>query len=298
MDQVLHLLSAKASSGGKSHVWFLLDGVMLDEGERAVLSRKAAHKQRILTKTKYTADDDDDGPWIMQAPDSQPERTKWLERLVKACDGLPVLSIVETEHSQEFLEEAFAALVIATTNDRQRFYCRFADTRVIPSLAQSLSKRQITAITSTIQRWHHVNRFGILEQALCAEKDQPVVAPVPLALNTQQFAQMLEDSEPDNIFGLLCELTPELVPKDNRGAFHAKLKRILDEARKKKVTDAPDQLQFTILALSCGEQFHHNPVLRDTWARIYANAGKLQDQMKDWPKEIWKALETNTLLQN
>jgi len=280
------------------NLWFLLDGVMLEPGDVGVLASAARQSRAILRKTQYTIDDDDFGPWLMQAPEEETDQAQWLEKLIDTCTRRPALSIIVTEHCADEIENTLATLITANTTDKQSFYCRFADTRIIPELIQVLSTQQKEVVLATIKHWYFVNRAGNMERALSKEEKQGAsvfYAPVPLLLNEQQFAYMLEASEPDNIFSMLCELSPELVPEKKRGEFHAKLKRILAMAQTKRIFDIQDQLQFTMLALSFGEEFHQHQILQDTWKKLNAQTDKLGNLMAGWPDDIWQALEETQL---
>jgi len=288
--------SAQSAQSEQEHLslWFLLDGVMLKSGDLGVLASSARQSRAILSKTQYTIDDDDFGPWLMQAPDEQSAQEQWLEKLIESCTGLPALNIIVTEHTADEIENTLATLITVSTTDKQSFYCRFADTRIIPVLIQALSVQQKEAAFATIKHWYFVNRSGYMEQAFSREDKQYAsvfYTPLRLMLNEPQFVFMLEASEPDNIFSLLCELSPELVPEKKRGDFHVKLKRILAMAQTKQIIDIQDQLQFTMLALSFGEGFHQHEILQDTWEKLNAQTDKLGNLIAGWPDDIWQALE-------
>lgn len=275
-------------------LWFLLDGVMLAPGDLAQLAKAAKHSKDLLGQTKYTIDDEDFGPWLMQAPDENAPQDTWLTNLIAACNGLPALSIIVTEHPADDIVATLANLITVNTTDKQSFYCRFADTRVIPVLTKVLSEEQTNTALTTIKHWYYVNRIGNLEAAIHREHEantRVFYSPMSLLLNEQQFADMLETSEPDNIFGLLCEVSADLVPEEARGIFHKRLEHILELTQLKSINDIPDQLQFIILALSYGEDFHELNILQDTWHKIRNQTAKFGQLMADWPDEIWQCLE-------
>jgi len=277
-------------------LWFLLDGVMFAPGDLAQLAKGAKHSKDLLGQTKYTIDDEDFGPWLMQAPDEKAPQDTWLTNLIAACNGLPALSIIVTEHHADDIVATLANLITVNTTDKQSFYCRFADARVIPVLTKILSEEQTNTTLTTIKHWYYVNRIGNLEATIHREhkaNTHVFYSPMSLLLNEQQFADMLKASEPDNIFGLLCEVSADLVPEEARGIFYKRLAHILELAQLKSINDIPDQLQFTILALSYGEGFHELNILQDTWYKILNQPARFGQLMADWPDEIWQRLEAS-----
>ena len=113
-----------------------------------------------------------------------------------------------------------------------------------------------------------------------------------LELNSEQFSAMLAASEPDTVFHLLLDNTPELVPKTDRGNFHDQLQRILGVANKLKLTTPNDRLQFSILSLSCGEDFHARAVLTPTWRAIAFGGSTLEAEMKKWTDAVWDDIQS------
>ncbi len=281
-------------------LWFLIDGVMLESNELAQLAKTAKYSKSLLSNTQYNIDDEDVGPWLMQAPDNEAEQAPWLINLIACCSGLPALSIIISQHNIEEIEATLTNLITAHTTDKQIFYCRFADARVIPVLTKTLTKTQINTTLGTIKHWYYVNRSGNFEAAIyiasdtCKEKSldpYALYSPSPLLLNEQQFDNMLEASEVDNMFGLLCDMSADLIPENARGIFYARLERILKLAKVKSINDISDQLQFIILALTYGDNFYQHKMLQDTWNKINNQSAKFGKLAEDWPDEIWQALE-------
>lgn len=272
--------------------WFLLDGSMIEATERQTLTRQAWLSHKVFDGTRFKAYGDN-GPWLLQAPIASKERPAWFGTLVRICNGLPALSMIETQRASSLLKATLASLADVRTEDGQSFYCRFADTRVLASLVRVLNEKQRKDIAATIYRWHYVDRHGAVVKAVNVEPSDEVSSNTSLTLDARQFAQMLETSEPDNLFYLLHEVAPQLIPEKQRGVFHVRLDRILAEARKKKVVAAPDQLQFAILALTCGENFHTNPALQSTWDQVGAGTTTLSNLMASWEEGVWDALHAS-----
>lgn len=89
----------------------------------------------------------------------------------------------------------------------------------------------------------------------------------------------------------LLDKTPELVPSDAGGAIHERLSRALRGADARGVSGPVDRLQFLVLALACGENFHRRPELADTWKAIREDGKTLQALMASWTQAQWEAVE-------
>lgn len=122
--------------------------------------------------------------------------------------------------------------------------------------------------TSSIQRWHG----GALSAPAGIEAD----AQDQLQLSDAQFQRRMALGEPDIMFTLLMDKTSELEPGSGRGAFRARLQRILATASQLTVAQTPDRLQFVVLSLACGENFHTHPGLQATWRNIRERGARLE----------------------
>jgi hypothetical protein len=112
-----------------------------------------------------------------------------------------------------------------------------------------------------------------------------------LELDKVQFGAMLDASEPDMMFSLLLDNTPELVPAKSRGHFRDHLSQILIRAGWRCLTSPDDRLQFTVLSLSCGDAFHEHSGLQPTWEAIARRGATLVDEMKKWSDELWEQVQ-------
>lgn len=265
--------------------WVLLDGSLVDEAKRAALISTANCAELVFPNTRFEAFGEY-GPWLLQGPSLARDQGAWIAELLAATNGRPAFSLLETNQSLSVLRQTLVELA-----DQMGFYCRFADTRVLKSLLQVLQPKQLESLATVIHRWHLLDRSGQLVESINIVPRAHAPSDAVLTLEPLQFDQMLEASEADNLFSTLLVSAPDLVPSEHRGVFHAKLERILQAARKRKITDAPNQTQFAILALNCGEEFHKHPVLESTWADIEHGAATLSKLAASWTDDIWAALQ-------
>jgi len=133
--------------------------------------------------------------------------------------------------------------------------------------------------------WPSVPATRVQESALKPDPSEH------LQLSNDQFARMLDASEPDIIFSLLLDKTSELVPATGRGDFRVTLQRILATATRFAVEQTPDRLQFVVLSLATGESFHAHPGLASTWLRVRERGASLTREMESWSDDLWAELD-------
>ena len=204
------------------------------------------------------------------------------------------LSMICSEATPAELKSTLAYLALTKVEGDMRLHCRCADVRVLPNLLPLLIGNQAARVASAVQSWWWLYALGStsswpagvrnLQSGTTDDAEH-------LQLNSTQFSRMMDASEPDIMFALLVDKTPEVVPEINRGAFRGKLARILATASRYSVAQAPDRLQFIVLSLSCGESFHEHPELRDTWRAVRERGASLAKEMEAWSDELWTSLE-------
>lgn len=131
-----------------------------------------------------------------------------------------------------------------------------------------------------------------MELATKSAEVLPAVSPFAgtLEFDARQFGAVLDASEPDTIFSAFLETTPELIVDRRRSDLYRTLTQSLARATELQVTQAPDRLQFAVLSVYCGEDFHRLPALAEMWNEVVQGAS-LKELMKAWTPEIWSALE-------
>ena len=214
-------------------------------------------------------------------------------RLIAIDPFAPAVSIVSSPSSEARVQQLFVYLAQATIEDDLPVHCRFADTRVLPSLLARLSAGQAARVAIDVRGWSWIDHLGkaaswrpsLQSPAVEADGERHVV------LSVVQLDAMLASSEPDTMFDLLLENTPELVPAEGRGRFRDRLGDILASADARSVEAPNDRLQFIVLALGFGETFHNDAGLQATWGGIATRQTTLVEAMKTWDDAFWKRLE-------
>ncbi|WP_269791097.1 DUF4123 domain-containing protein [Stenotrophomonas sp. Iso1] len=220
--------------------------------------------------------------------------TAQIEKLLQLGNPTTALSWLSTSAEVPALQALCLYLGMASINDRkQPIHCRFADTRVLPELLKQLDAEQVTRVRTVVEQWAWVDRQGQYARWVPAT---PLIAPADshthLHLGMPQFRALRGNAEADGIFTLLWEQTPSLVPAAQmRGDFYFDLVRILKTATQFNVKDVKSRLQFAVLSLTSGVDFHTIPTLRTTWEGVGSGEYLLVDKMPLWGNAIWEQLE-------
>jgi hypothetical protein len=153
---------------------------------------------------------------------------------------------------------------------------RFFDARVFEALVQVLSPEQHTAWLSPASHWWYVDRLSQLQ----AHEGAPGVHEVDplkqmLRLDTQQFAALLDATEPDQVAHLLRQRMSETFLRIEPQGRHAFVLRHMRRGRREWGIEAPNDLAiYCGLALLHGEDFAARPAWHQ--ALVQVASGKLK----------------------
>lgn len=205
------------------------------------------------------------------------------------------LSLVAAECRPAELQATLAYLAMTTVDGDLRLHCRCADARVLTNLLPVLSPAQGLRVGRVVRSWWWLDAMGqtrhwVAPSTAPGSGTEPDNSP-HLQLGAGPFQRMMDDSEPDIMFTLLMDKTSELVPEVDRGAFRGALQRILANATRYSVTRTPDRLQFVVLSLATGEDFHLNPRLEPTWRNIRERGASLTKEMAGWSDDLWTEID-------
>lgn len=125
---------------------------------------------------------------------------KRMRRLLRRCSGWPMLSLIETPESLAQLSARLSAWCVVQA-DGMRFNFRFADTRRLPAIVQTLDSEQRTQFAGPATRWSYVNREGRWNELdVTGTSAEPAVNPL---LNHRQFVALVDDSRADELLVML-----------------------------------------------------------------------------------------------
>jgi hypothetical protein len=276
--------------------WLLVDHAIVDPGKSACASASLGWKSRPAFEGSALGTFGMSGPHLHGLPKLTPEA---LSRALSPWTAIEPtgagLSVVCSRAGEQALQATLAYLALATVDGELRLHCRCADARVLTNLLPVLSAAQAARVARSVQSWWWLGASGSVSHWPVARPQAPGGAEADpldhLHLNAKQFARMMDDGEPDIMFAMLLDKTSELVPDTGRGDFRTQLQRILATASRFAVTQAPDRLQFAVLSLASGEDFHAHPGLEPTWRNIRERGANLKQEMTTWSDALWTEID-------
>ncbi|MGJ9418277.1 DUF4123 domain-containing protein [Massilia sp. CMS3.1] len=129
---------------------------------------------------------------------------KSLVRLLKRCSGWPMLSVLTTYESAERLAKRLAAWCIVEV-DGQNFNFRFPDTRRLPMIFETLTQQQRREFIGNAIGWHYISRDGSWSSLPLEPSTIPLSISDKATLDEIQFARLLKDSDPDEVWVQLLD---------------------------------------------------------------------------------------------
>ncbi len=277
----------------EARLWSLIDLALLDHAVVASFARRNGLPMTNAFARSDLAAFGDKAPYFLEMPDDEASQCSITGNLIQLAGNVTALSWLRSGASESALQNTFAYLgKVKIENRKMPIHCRFADTRVLPGLLDTLSAEQRERVASTIESWCWTDRQGALaswrlDTTKHGEKEEGPL----LRLSKEQFRRMQREAEPDAIFLMLNQKTPEIVPRSGLGKFHARLRDFLVTANGFGVRDLKDRLQFVVLSLTCGEDFHATPELQPTWKSISEAGASLSKLMQDWSDDMWRRLD-------
>jgi len=116
------------------------------------------------------------------------------------CAMIPRLhfSLIDTALTQEELAEHLRQFIFFSTENSEHYVLRFADCRVLPALAATLTPEQWAAFTMPFSCWRVRGRDGKLIDLPMADVSVEPVTP-PLIFSDIQIENMMAAVEPDQL---------------------------------------------------------------------------------------------------
>ena len=272
--------------------WLLVDAMLVDFARIRTIARKDAWPIHNVLAHSRLAAFGDMAPHLIELRARDASAQARISQLIAAGAAAPAFSWLSSAKRAEEVCQTLSYLAMAQVDGDMKLHCRFADTRILPELWRLLTDSQRLRVTQDIVSWSCLDRTNssCRLNPVVANSNEVADQHEFLHLTGGQFAAMLDASEGDTMFSLLLDTTPELVPVEQRGIFHATLMDYIDRATKLGIRAPADRLQFIVLSLTCIEAFYRLPDLADTWRRV-ARGESLKECIAQWSDAIWNVLE-------
>lgn len=177
-------------------LYLLIDGAFVPGLHKQIQQDCIAHLFEILPSC--TAAAKDVSPFLIPFA----EDGKRIRRLLAQCNRWPMISLIQTAEPIAALSRRLSAWCIVEA-DGQRFNFRFADTRRLPAIYQTLDLRQRAQLTGPAVRWSYVTRHGGWTDLAVDDCEREFDTAQNPLLDGQQFAALVEDSRIDELLSLL-----------------------------------------------------------------------------------------------
>lgn len=229
-------------------------------------------------------------PHLVRLPKQNKQRA-WLQKLVEACGGKPMLSMLISAIPAEQLREHFKPYLVARSEDSLEWPVRWADTRTLPGLIGALTDDQRKHLLSPVYAWIAVDRQG--EMIHWQGEGNPHPEPADFdcwPLDEARFGKLLAEAEADAVLSQIDDRRPDLLVSDRPADIHARVARQLAIASRHKVSAAPHRLHFAMLGLIYAPTFAEDPVMRALLQKI-EQGYDYQEQIRQLPPTFWKQHE-------
>ena len=283
-------------SGDRSGKWALFDGAIVGavQTERLCRQMRPQFVHNIFSGTEFS-------PYGTCAPhlvrlDDGVLASNFVRDLIESSRQLPAIAFLDAVVSFERLRAQLIRLADIQTEDGLDLYCRFADTRVTCGVVGVLDHAQRATLLQDIGRWQVLNRRGVLETVLQggdlieSNGEENESAPSKLVLSDMQFVAIMQGAEPDEIFQMLCDGAPDLVPDSDHSGFHRRIYLLTSAARRCGLAALADIYQFCVIALATNDNFFELPALNNSWQEIRKNSASFPQIVERWSDELWDAL--------
>lgn len=222
------LLTDMPPSGGTDGHWLALVDRAFDDGGKTM---KWSARQWPIYHQGKLADFESIAPTLLPlATESEETLQQQLSRLLRHCQGRPMLSFLLSRKDPEKLRDSWQPLLEVATEDSQLFLLRFADTRTLPAIADVLRKDIWAHLSDGIDRWLYPDREGNLQALKLPESKLPLqeATNTPIRITDEALNGLLRQGQPDALAQTLYEHFPDLLPTGDGAMTY---KRLVDTCR-------------------------------------------------------------------
>jgi hypothetical protein len=173
---------------------------------------------------------------------------KQIDLLLQATNGQPMLSFWLSALEPEAVYSHFASYTdVSILPEKISYMLRYADTRILPNLLDAIQDEQRAHFMGAFYSGIYFNRAAEMVELKGGDQLKPNDS--PLCITEQQFTQMLDFSQPDQIIQQFRKLGITAELKMSESQIYALVKQFCSEAHTAGITD------FAELKAYCIEQF-------------------------------------------
>lgn len=282
IPQLLEDVLAEIGAGGPSGHWLALIDSAFDDERRPIpwpteavsvyyQDKLRAFQPIAPVLLEFTIDDDN------------ALRGEVL-RLLRHCQGRPMLSFLHTKLEPLALRESWQNVLEIETEDGESFLLRFADTRTTRAIASALPSCAWHRLSRKIGRWHYVDRLGKLQSLLpsVAQSTTEDDEPSSIRITDKALGELLESGQPDALADYLHEHFPDLLSANDGALTHQRLTEVCGLAARNGIKSFPELAALALAVLVTDGRLLTDKQF-DAWlARRDYPPGGLTDALSDY----------------
>lgn len=221
-------------------------------------------------------------PTLFELSETAPDLLdRQLSRLLHHCCGRPMLSFIRSPLPVEVLCERWQKLLEVETEDSQSYLMRFADTRVLPALAEQ--KDIWNRLATDITTWWTVGRNGsltALDMPQTPEHDDS-----PLRISNDSLSALLEAGEVDAMAEYMYEYFPDLLATRDGAANYRLLAQATALYDKHGIQGASEQYALGVAVLLTEGRLLANPAFEDWLAEKTWQAQGIEEALAEFMED-------------
>lgn len=226
-------------------------------------------------------------PHLLRLSDDPEKQLAWLQQLLAACAGKPMLSVLFSAIPANSLRAHFQPYLVARTEDSMEWPVRWADTRVLPGLIATLTPEERQHLLSPLFVWMMIDRQGELIEWRGDGNPAPDPADFDCwPLDEGRFSQLLVEAEADAVLSQIDDRRADLLANGKHAERHTQVSRQLALATRYKIDSVADRLHFALLGLMHTPSMLEDPLMRSALGRI-EQGGDYREQLARLPEDFW-----------
>lgn len=268
------LLDSVTATEGGGH-WLALVDTAFDHESEGLYWKKAimpVYHQGRLERFQHVS------PVLIELDTSSDEvLATEVKRLLRHCQGRPMLSFMHTSLPPQKLIEGWQKILEVQTEDGQMLLLRFADTRTLPTLAQVLKDTAWPILRHGVEQWHYIDRDGNLQPLELPDAEQHIPSGSP-KINDEALAEFSRLSLPDALVSAMREEFADLLPQAT-AADYRKLSAVCELAEKNGIDGFPDIMGLAVVIYSYGDQLLKHQELAEWLGKQDWQEGQFMDAL-------------------
>jgi len=233
-------------------------------------------------------------PHLIRLPDDTKRQHVWLQQLVDACAGKPMLSMLISAIPAEQLKQHFKPYLVARSDDSLEWPVRWADTRTLPGLIGALIEKERQHLLSPLYAWVAADRQGKMIDWKGEGNPHPAPADFDCwPMDDGRFSRLVSEAEADAVIGALHDTQPDLFDMREPDANHACVKRHLVIASLNGIEGAGQRQHLAMLALSLKDDFIEHPAMQSMLKRTREGANYAAE-VAALPADFWQQTDRRT----